>query len=137
MFDSLRGGTVARNVLHGLEVLTPGASSPTRLHITYQPPIDAHKIRDFIGKHPRVFLPIFIFLLGSLTYTVRLKSRFWEARPVDPCGWRRGGSVDIAKSLTNVLQIFDPIRSLMVQAKMQDWFSVRSTRAHNIHFTVV
>ncbi|KAJ7184170.1 RNA12 protein-domain-containing protein [Mycena filopes] len=95
MFDSLRGGTVARNVLHGLEVLTPGASSPTRLHITYQPPIDAHKIRDFIGKHPRVFLPIFIFLLGSLTYT-----------------------------------IFDPIRSLMVQAKMQDWFNVRGFRVY-------
>ncbi|KAJ7771805.1 RNA12 protein-domain-containing protein [Mycena metata] len=95
VYDSLRGATVARNVLHGLEVLNPGASSPTRLHISYAPPINAHKIRDFIGNHPRVFLPIFIFLLGSLTYTV-----------------------------------FDPIRSLMVQAKMQDWFNIREFKLY-------
>ncbi|KAJ7871518.1 RNA12 protein-domain-containing protein [Mycena olivaceomarginata] len=94
VFDKLRTATVARNAVHGLEVSAPGASSPTRLHMTYVFPLDAHKVRDWLSSHPRIVLPIAIFLLGSLTYT-----------------------------------IFDPIRSFMVQAKMQEWFDVRGTCA--------
>ncbi|KAF7338610.1 Mitochondrial escape protein 2 [Mycena venus] len=70
-FDRLRAATVARNTIHGLE------------------------IRDWIGKHPRIVLPIVLFLLGSLTYT-----------------------------------IFDPIRSIMIQAKIEDWFDVREFRLY-------
>ncbi|KAF8184984.1 RNA12 protein-domain-containing protein [Mycena galopus ATCC 62051] len=92
-FDRLRAATVARNAIHGLEVFAPGAASPTRLRVTYAFPLDAHKIRDWLSSHPRVVLPIVLFLLGSLTYT-----------------------------------IFDPIRSLMVQAKIQDWFDIREFR---------
>ncbi|KAJ7702409.1 exonuclease [Mycena rosella] len=94
IFQSLRPATVARNAIHGLEVSAPGASS-TKLHITYTSPLNAHKIRDWLGSHPRIVLPIVLFLLGSLTYT-----------------------------------IFDPVRSLMVQAKMQDWFNVREFRLY-------
>ncbi|KAJ6547159.1 RNA12 protein-domain-containing protein [Mycena capillaripes] len=94
-FDTLRAATIARNTIHGLEVTAPGASSPTRLHITYSFPLDAHKIRDWLSSHPRIVLPIAIFLLGSLTYT-----------------------------------IFDPIRSFMVQAKVQDWFDIREFRLY-------
>ncbi|KAF7359414.1 Mitochondrial escape protein 2 [Mycena sanguinolenta] len=95
VFDGLRSATIARNTIHGLEVWAPGASSPTRLHVTYTFPLNAHKIRDWLTSHPRIVLPIVLFLLGSLTYT-----------------------------------IFDPIRALMVQAKMQDWFDIREFRLY-------
>ncbi|KAJ7093140.1 RNA12 protein-domain-containing protein [Mycena epipterygia] len=94
-FNRVRAATIARNVIHGLEVSTPGATSPTTLHITYGPSLDTHKIRDWLTQHPKIVLPIVIFLLGSLTYT-----------------------------------IFDPIRSFMVQSKMQDWFDVREFRLY-------
>ncbi|KAJ6500400.1 RNA12 protein-domain-containing protein [Mycena sanguinolenta] len=95
VFDRLRSATIARNTIHGLEVWAPGASSPTRLHVTYTFPLNAHKIRDWLTSHPRIVLPIVLFLLGSLTYT-----------------------------------IFDPIRALMIQAKIQDWFDIREFRLY-------
>ncbi|KAJ7929322.1 RNA12 protein-domain-containing protein [Mycena leptocephala] len=95
VFDRLRAATIARNTIHGLEVSAPGAASPTRLRITYAVPLDGHKIRDWMGSHPRIVLPIAIFLLGTLTYT-----------------------------------IFDPIRSLMVQAKIQNWFNFREFKLY-------
>ncbi|KAJ7470384.1 RNA12 protein-domain-containing protein [Mycena latifolia] len=94
-FRYLRCATIARNAIHGLEVSAPGAASPTRLHITYTFPLSAHKIQDWLASHPRIVLPIVVFLLGTLTYT-----------------------------------IFDPVRSLMVQAKMQDWFAIREFRLY-------
>ncbi|KAJ6606606.1 RNA12 protein-domain-containing protein [Mycena vulgaris] len=94
-FRHLRAATIARNAIHGLEVSPVGAASPTRLHITYTFPLNAHKVRDWMANHPKIVLPIAIFLLGTLTYT-----------------------------------IFDPIRSLMVQAKMQDWFDIREFRLY-------
>ncbi|KAJ7134886.1 RNA12 protein-domain-containing protein [Mycena epipterygia] len=69
-FRRLRGATIARNVIHGLEVSAPGATSPTTLHITYGSVLDTHNIRDWLTQHPRVVLPIVVFLLGSLTYTI-------------------------------------------------------------------
>ncbi|KAK7023862.1 mitochondrial escape protein 2 [Favolaschia claudopus] len=95
VFNKLRAATVARNSIHGLEMQAPGASAPTKLRVTYDFPLNAHKIRDWITSHPRIVLPIVLFLLGSLTYT-----------------------------------IFDPIRSLMVQAKMQDWFDIREFKLY-------
>ncbi|KAJ7684746.1 RNA12 protein-domain-containing protein, partial [Mycena polygramma] len=93
-FDSWRAATVARNTIHGLQLSSPGADSPTRLRLTYAF-LDVHKVRDWMTAHPRIMLPIVLFLLGGLTYT-----------------------------------IFDPIRSLMVRAKMQDWFNVREYRIY-------
>ena len=60
------------------------------MRTSYQRPIQAHAIRDWLNSHPKIVLPVFVFLLGTLTYT-----------------------------------IFDPIRSLMVEGKMLNWFDFR------------
>lgn len=89
-FKRLRAATIARNVTYGHTVsLDPRASNErnTRLRTAYQRPVRAHAIRDWMSKHPKIVLPMLVFLLGTLTYT-----------------------------------IFNPVRSLMVQGKMLDWF---------------
>ncbi|KAF9492251.1 hypothetical protein BDN71DRAFT_1396959 [Pleurotus eryngii] len=92
-FSRIRPAAIARNVVHGLEIAsTPSADNAakatlTRLRIAYQKPIRAHVIRDWTANHPRIVIPVIVFLLGSITYTV-----------------------------------FDPVRAMMVQAKMQNWF---------------
>ncbi|THG98922.1 hypothetical protein EW026_g3341 [Hermanssonia centrifuga] len=70
-FRQVRAAAIARNTIHGLAI--PSDASPgslTRLRTTYERPIQAHAIRDYISGHPKIFLPIFVFLLGSLTYTI-------------------------------------------------------------------
>ncbi|KAJ4501800.1 exonuclease [Lentinula lateritia] len=67
-FNRIHSATVARNVIYGLQVPTSGG--PTRLRISYASPIEAHIIRDWITNHPKIFLPILFFLLGTLTYTI-------------------------------------------------------------------
>lgn len=69
-FSSIKSATVARNVVYGLAVPTSKGET-TRLRISYAYPIDGHVIRDWITNHPKIFLPILFFLLGTLTYTVR------------------------------------------------------------------
>ncbi|KAJ7582539.1 RNA12 protein-domain-containing protein [Mycena floridula] len=69
-FDRLRAAVIARNVLHGINVSSGPSSSQTRLRVVYEPPIRAHVIRDWISNHPKVFLPVLIVLLGSLTYAI-------------------------------------------------------------------
>ncbi|KAF8078176.1 RNA12 protein-domain-containing protein [Lyophyllum atratum] len=98
-FSRIRSATIARNVVHGFKVQPAICDGPhtdnaskTRLRTTYQRPVQAHAIRDWMSNHPKIMLPLLVFLLGTLTYT-----------------------------------IFDPIRSLMVQAKMLNWFDVRGT----------
>ncbi|KAJ7210678.1 RNA12 protein-domain-containing protein [Mycena haematopus] len=95
IFNEERSAAVARNAIQGLELWAAGAKSPTRLLITYAHPLDGHKIRDFMERHPRIVFPILVFLLGSLALT-----------------------------------IFDPIRCLMVRAKIEDWFDVREFRLY-------
>ncbi|KAJ3822055.1 RNA12 protein-domain-containing protein [Lentinula raphanica] len=90
-YNRIHSATVARNVVYGLEVPTSGGR--TRLRISYTSPIEAHVIRDWITNHPRIFLPVLFFLIGTLTYT-----------------------------------IFDPIRTLMVEAKLLDWFDLKQFR---------
>ncbi|KAJ4488366.1 exonuclease [Lentinula aciculospora] len=92
-FNSLKSATVARNVIYGLEVPTSGG--PTRLRISYTSPIEAHIIQDWITNHPKIFLPVLFFLIGTLTYT-----------------------------------IFDPIRVLMVEAKLLDWFDLKKFKVY-------
>ncbi|KAI6116935.1 RNA12 protein-domain-containing protein [Pisolithus croceorrhizus] len=67
-FQRVRSATVARNVTHGFHL--PKEGSVTRLLTTYERPLQAHAIRDWITGHPRIFLPILFFLLGTLTYTI-------------------------------------------------------------------
>ncbi|KAJ7756804.1 RNA12 protein-domain-containing protein [Mycena maculata] len=94
-FRSVRAATIAHSTIHGLEVSVPGSTSPTRLVITYTSPLEAHKVRDWMASHPRIVLPILVFLLSGLTYA-----------------------------------IFDPVRSLMVQAKVQNWFDIREFKLY-------
>ena len=76
-FRYARSAAIARNTVHGLAVPSdPSSTNITRLRTMYQQPIQAHVIRDYISSHPRIFLPIFIFLIGSLTYTVRFTSLY-------------------------------------------------------------
>ncbi|KAK7048069.1 mitochondrial escape protein 2 [Favolaschia claudopus] len=70
VFFSARSAAIAHNTLHGLEEWAPGAASPTKLHVTYVHPLDGHKIRDWITRHPRIVFPIVIFILGSVSYTI-------------------------------------------------------------------
>ena len=63
-FSNLRSAIVARNVIHGLHI------DKTRLHTTFLPPVQAHVIRDWSSKHPRIVFPVIVFVLGTLTYAV-------------------------------------------------------------------
>ncbi|KAI0818814.1 exonuclease [Irpex lacteus] len=69
-FRSVQYAAIARNTLHGLAIPADSGSGVTRIRTSYQQPIQAHVVRDYIQSHPRIFLPVLIFLLGSLTYTV-------------------------------------------------------------------
>jgi hypothetical protein len=70
-FHRRRSAIVARNVLHGITVPSNlMVSTPTRLRIIYEVPIQAHVIREWISKHPKTFIPVVIFFLGTLTYAV-------------------------------------------------------------------
>ncbi|KAH9857835.1 RNA12 protein-domain-containing protein [Lenzites betulinus] len=90
-FRSLRAATTARNAIHSARVpLSSSGQSLTTLRTSYQQPIAAHAIRDYVTSHPKLFLPVLFFLIGTVTYA-----------------------------------IFDPIRVLMVEGKMEDWFDYK------------
>lgn len=88
-FSDLRSSIIARNVAHGLYI------GQTRIRTSFVPTVQAHVIRDWISKHPRIVIPVIVFFLGTLTYT-----------------------------------IFDPVRALMVEGKMLDWFDYREFRLY-------
>ncbi|KAI0340659.1 hypothetical protein BDW22DRAFT_1360083 [Trametopsis cervina] len=69
-FRGIHSATIARNTLHGLEIPAEKGTGVTRLRISYQQPIQAHAIRDYIQSHPKISMPVLIFLLGSLTYAI-------------------------------------------------------------------
>lgn len=69
-FRSLRSSIIAHNCIHGLAVPSGASGSTTKLLTMFERPIKAHVIRDWIAAHPRIVVPILVFLLGSLTYTV-------------------------------------------------------------------
>jgi hypothetical protein len=69
-FDRIRSATIARNVLNDFYTPSPNPSALTRLRTAYQRPVQPHVIRDWISSHPKISLPIIIFLIGTLTYTV-------------------------------------------------------------------
>ncbi|KAG6811871.1 hypothetical protein H0H92_005447 [Tricholoma furcatifolium] len=95
IFSRIHSATIARNVLHGFSYTTTDETSKTLLRTAYQRPVQAHAIRDWMSSHPKIMLPLIVFLIGTLTYTV-----------------------------------FDPIRSLMIQGKMLDWFDYREFRLY-------
>ncbi|KZT74225.1 hypothetical protein DAEQUDRAFT_761656 [Daedalea quercina L-15889] len=69
-FSRLRSAAIAHNTIHGLAVQPSSSSAKTILRTTYQAPVQAHVMRDYITSHPRIFLPVLFFLLGTLTYTI-------------------------------------------------------------------
>ncbi|KAF7365492.1 Mitochondrial escape protein 2 [Mycena venus] len=73
-FRQVRSAAVARNIIHGLEVWAPGASSPTRLHLTYIHPMDPHKVRAPSNTRG-LFFPSQSSSWGSLTYAIFDKIR--------------------------------------------------------------
>lgn len=70
-FTRPRSAAIARNVLYGLKV------NDTIIRLNYQQPIQAHVVRDWMSSHPKITLPLIIFLLGSLTYTVGPHSQLY------------------------------------------------------------
>ncbi|KAF8208542.1 exonuclease [Mycena galopus ATCC 62051] len=105
VFNHVRSAAIARNAVYGLEVYATRAKTPTRLLITYAHPLDGHKIRDFIERHPRLVFPILLFLLGSLAITifdpirtlmVRGKIEGWfEVREFRLYQWLRAKSMEL------------------------------------------
>ena len=79
-YAHLRSATIARNVIHNFSFSPDGSSfssssgsgssSGTRLRAAYIQPIQAHVFRDWVKDHPKTMLPVIVFLLGTLTYTV-------------------------------------------------------------------
>lgn len=45
----------------------------TKLKTGYAQMIQAHILRNWIANHPKIVLPIVVFLLGGLTYAVGLE----------------------------------------------------------------
>ncbi|KAG8988109.1 mitochondrial escape protein 2, partial [Tulasnella sp. 427] len=77
-FSRIRPAILAKNCLYGIGVAdttlstagTATAPTKTRLMFTYERPLKAHWVRDWMSSHPRIVLPIVAFLLGGLTYTI-------------------------------------------------------------------
>lgn len=68
-FHKMHSATTARNVLYGVD-LQSQPTATTRIRTVYQKPIQVHAIRDWMSSHPKIMLPLLVFLLGTLTYTV-------------------------------------------------------------------
>jgi hypothetical protein len=67
-YSTVRSATIAKNVVYGFE--HPFDDGHTRLRTGYEKAVQAHIIREWMAKHPRIVLPILLFLIGTLTYTV-------------------------------------------------------------------
>ena len=107
-FRKARAAAIARNCAHGLVV--PNASSSTRLNTVYERPLKAHAVRDWLTSHPRLVIPVVVFLIGSITYTVT-------------CNF----NIVISAAHNTCIQIFDPIRVFVVEGRLLDWFDYRSS----------
>ncbi|KAG8798261.1 mitochondrial escape protein 2 [Serendipita sp. 398] len=99
-FANPRAATRAHNCIHGFTLVDqpaiPGQSTevkPTRLATVYERKLKGQAIWDWFTSHPRISVPILVFLLGSLSY-----------------------------------MIFDPIRTLAVQAKVVGWLDFQEFR---------
>ncbi|KAG6820790.1 hypothetical protein H0H93_011555 [Arthromyces matolae] len=100
-FSRIHSATIARNVLHGFHYLPNDGSGITILCTAYQRQVQPHIVRDWMSSHPKIMLPLLVFLLGTLTY---------------------------ACCLTRDPQVFDPIRTFMIQNKMlHRWLRANTT----------
>lgn len=70
-FTRLQSASIAHNCVHGVAFRSEDGKE-TWLKTSFERPHKPHWLRDWIVAHPRVSLPIALFLVGSLTYTVSL-----------------------------------------------------------------
>lgn len=72
IFTSLRSATSARNCLHSALITptSPNVTSPTVLRILYKPKRHFSYFRDWITSHPKIVLPLFVALLGTISYAI-------------------------------------------------------------------
>ncbi|VDC07176.1 unnamed protein product [Peniophora sp. CBMAI 1063] len=92
-FKTFRSSIIARNVLYGNTV------DGTRLRAFYEPPVNAHALRDWITNHPRLSIPVLLFLFGTITlavfdpvrtFLVEAKMRDWlDYRSLSAYQWIR------------------------------------------------
>ncbi|KAF7322646.1 hypothetical protein HMN09_00043200 [Mycena chlorophos] len=82
LFREGRGAATARNVLHGLELQTASGAPPTRLNIQYASQFKdrSQKVGDWITNHPRISLPILLFLAGTISYAIFDPIRYFTVK---------------------------------------------------------
>ncbi|KAG8833407.1 mitochondrial escape protein 2 [Serendipita sp. 399] len=100
-FANSRAATRAHNCIHGFTLVDqpaiPGQSTevkPTRLATVYERKLKGQAVWDWITGHPRISVPVLVFLLVQSA----------EFQKIDASN-----------------KIFDPIRTLVVQAKVVGW----------------
>ncbi|KZV94062.1 hypothetical protein EXIGLDRAFT_835266 [Exidia glandulosa HHB12029] len=111
-FTQLRSAAVAHNCIHGLSFHSEDGKE-TWLKTSFERTRKAHWIRDWIVAHPRVSLPIALFLFGTLTYTIfdPIRMFFVEGKML---GWFNYNEFSVVKWLrANTIDRFMlPSRSL-------------------------
>eukprot|EP01137_Pigoraptor_chileana_P025864 Opistho-2@96000 len=63
-FKRMHGATSARNCFHGVKV------NNTSVAVSYEAMLKTSAIKDFITKHPRIFVPAIGVVVGATTYVV-------------------------------------------------------------------
>ncbi|KAJ9133533.1 hypothetical protein NKR23_g10680 [Pleurostoma richardsiae] len=71
-FPLVRDAIMARNCLHGLVVdeALGGGKAGTKLRISYEQRVKAHRIWDWITSHPRIVIPIIAALIATITVAI-------------------------------------------------------------------
>ncbi|CAG7854068.1 Mitochondrial escape protein 2 Flags: Precursor [Serendipita indica DSM 11827] len=92
-FSTLRAATRAHNCVHGFTLVDEpaipglkGDNKPTRLATVYERKVKTQAIWDWLTSHPRIVVPVMVFLLGSLSYLIfdPIRSFMVQAKVV---GW--------------------------------------------------
>lgn len=81
-FSRLRSSVTAVSCLHGISVPVGEDAKPgveegpkTTLKFSYESPIKAHAVQDWISSHPRIALPVLAFLLGTFSCVLATMDR--------------------------------------------------------------
>ncbi|KAK3372900.1 RNA12 protein-domain-containing protein [Lasiosphaeria ovina] len=69
-FSMVRDAVMARNCMHGFILREEGSKTATRLRLSYEQRVKAHRIWDWISNHPRIVIPIVAAFLAAFTVAV-------------------------------------------------------------------
>ncbi len=71
-FTLVRDAVMARNCLHGLVVSEAlgGGKHGTKLRLSYERRLKAHRIWDWVTNHPRIVIPVIAALVAALTVII-------------------------------------------------------------------